>query len=207
MIKLKLGLILIALYALTSCGGSKLPLFDDEPEVVENTTPVDPVSYTPSILPIQKKYADILGIQPSEAKSVKLYQFIDSWEGISYLMGGENRYGIDCSFFSQFLYHDVYGFLIERTAEKQFLSPTTDKFIGQEYLKEGDLLFFNLAGSQYEKISHVGVYIGHGKFVHSTSRRAANGKNGVQISDFNNKHWQKLFVSAGRKSNFGRIKQ
>lgn len=200
--KLQLGLIFIAVLTIISCGGSKMPIFDDEPEVVESTTVV-----TPTILPIQKKYAAVLGVQPEEAKSVKLYRFIDSWEGIRYLMGGENKSGIDCSFFSQFLYHDVYGFLIERTADKQFMSPSTDKFIGQEYLKEGDLLFFNLSGSQYEAVTHVGVYIGHGKFVHSTSRRAANGKNGVQISDFNNKHWQRLFVSAGRKSNFGRIKK
>jgi len=114
-------------------------------------------------------------------------------------MGGENRSGIDCSFFSQFLYHDVYNSLIERTAEKQFSAPSTDKFIGQEFLEEGDLLFFNLSGSEYERITHVGVYIGHNKFVHSTSRKSPDGQNGVQISNFNDQHWQNLFVAAGRK--------
>ncbi len=196
----KIPLVILPLFILISCGGSKMPIFDDEPVVEEKTT-------VPSILPVQKKYANILGIPVSEANSVKLYNFIDSWEGTRYLMGGENKSGIDCSFFSQFLYHDVYGFLIERTAEKQFISPSTDKFIGQEYLKEGDLLFFNLSGSQYDPITHVGVYIGYDKFVHSTSRKAPNGKNGVQISNFKDKHWQRLFVSAGRKSNFGRIKK
>ncbi|WP_010521172.1 C40 family peptidase [Aquimarina agarivorans] len=194
--KLLFGLCCVLLA--TSCGGAKIPNFDDEPEV-ENKTEFK------GVLPIQKKYASILGIPVSEANSVKLYKFIDSWEGTRYLMGGENKSGIDCSFFSQFLYHDVYGFLIERTADKQFLSPTTDKFIGQEHLNEGDLIFFNLTGSQYDPITHVGVYLTNGKFVHSTSRRAANGKNGVQISDLQNKHWQKLFVSAGRKVNLEQI--
>lgn len=202
--------ILLGLLAfLNSCGGSKIPNFyddEEEKEVVkeepESKTEVKTVKTqtAPQILPIQRKYASILGIAPNEAKSIALYNFIDSWEGTTYLMGGENRRGIDCSFFSQFLYHDVYNTLIERTADKQFLSPSTDKFIGQEYLEEGDLLFFNLSGSQYETISHVGVYIGNGMFVHSTSRKAKNGRNGVQISYLNDDHWQRLFVSAGRKS-------
>ncbi|WP_062061864.1 C40 family peptidase [Aquimarina longa] len=151
------------------------------------------------ILPIQKKYGNILGVAPEKVKNIPLYKFIDSWMGTPYRMGGETRKGIDCSFFTQFLYHDVYGGLIERTAEKQYMAPDTDKFIGQEFLKQGDLLFFNLQGSQHHPITHVGVYLGHGQFVHSTSKRSNMGGNGVQISNFNDNHWQKLFVAAGRK--------
>jgi len=204
-------LFFVVLILHTSCGGSKIPNFSDELETYEEIVNTkDDISkrlkkkekeedITIQILPIQKKYAGILGISPQEAKSIKLYEFIDSWEGTTYRMGGENRSGIDCSFFSQFLYHDVYNSLIERTAEKQFSAPSTDKFIGQEFLEEGDLLFFNLSGSEYERITHVGVYIGHNKFVHSTSRKSPDGNNGVQISNFNDQHWQDLFVAAGRK--------
>lgn len=176
---------------LLACGGSNIPNFKEDTLIKTSR---------PKVLPIQKKYAAILGIPENEAKSVKLYRFIDSWMGTTYKMGGENKAGIDCSFFSQFLYHDVYNTLIERTAEKQYLAPNSDKFIGQEYIKEGDLLFFNLSGSPYEKITHVGVYIGHNKFVHSTSRKTKEGHNGVQISDFKDPHWQKLFVAAARKT-------
>ena len=130
-----------------------------------------------TILPIQKKYGEILGIAPQNVKNIQLYSFIDNWENTPYRMGGETKRGIDCSFFTQFLYHDVYNSLIERTAEKQYMAPDTDKFIGQEFLKQGDLLFFNLTGSQYHKITHVGVYLGHDKFVHSTARKASNGNN------------------------------
>ncbi len=184
MIKLNLNII-ISLLLLTSCGGSKIPDFGNS---------VD------EELRVQKKYAAILGIPPAEATSIKLYQFIDAWEGTTYKLGGENKSGVDCSFFSQFLYHDVYNILIERTAEKQFAASSTNKFIGQEYLKEGDLLFFNANGSQYEQITHVGVYIDNNRFVHSTSRRTRNGNNGVQISNLKDPHWQRLFVSAGRKA-------
>ncbi len=200
--KQKFSLIIVSLL-LFSCGGSRIPDFGYEPEVIDKAKELTQKKSTEkdsqAILPIQRKYAEILGITPEQANSVKLYNFIDSWEGTTYQMGGENRAGIDCSFFSQFLYHDVYNSLIERTAEKQFASPSTDKFVGQEHLIEGDLLFFNLSGSQYERITHVGVYIGHGMFVHSTSRRAKNGINGVQISNLTDRHWQNLFVAAGRK--------
>ncbi len=152
------------------------------------------------ILPIQEKYGAIIGVTPEKVKPVVLYEFIDSWMGTPYKMGGETKKGIDCSFFAQFLFHDVYGSLIERTAEKQFMAPSTDKFIGQEYLRQGDLLFFNPNGSQYYAITHVGVYLGHGKFVHSSSNRTASGSNGVQISNFKDKRWQDMFVAAGRKS-------
>ena len=152
------------------------------------------------ILPIQTKYSEILDVPPEKIENITLYRFIDQWDEAPYLLGGETKRGIDCSYFTQFLYHDVYGNLIERTAEKQYTAKSTDKFLGQEYLKEGDLLFFNAQGSQYARITHVGVYLGFGKFVHSTARRDAYGKNGVQISDFTEEYWQRMFVAAGRKT-------
>lgn len=182
---------------LASCGGAKkAALFalaqakKDSLELAQRNT----------ISPIQKKYGTILGITPKEVENVPLFKFIDDWMDTPYRMGGETKEGIDCSFFSQYLFHDVYGNLIERTAQKQYNAQDTDKFIGQEYLKQGDLLFFNEKGSEFLPITHVGVYLGHDKFVHSTARRStASGRNGVQISDFSKQHWQKMFVAAGRK--------
>ncbi len=155
------------------------------------------------ILPIQKKYGAKLGVPPESIANIPLYKFIDSWMGTPYKLGGETKKGIDCSFFTQFLYHDVYNNLIERTAEKQYMAPSTDKFIGQEFLREGDLLFFNKTGSQREPISHVGIYLGNNHFVHSTARASSEGFNGVQISNFKEAYWQKIFVAAGRKPKTG----
>ncbi len=149
--------------------------------------------------PIQKKYAAILDVEPEQVKNIKLYSFIDKWMDTPYKMGGENKQGIDCSFFSQHLYHEVYDHLIERTAQRQFKAKNTNRFLGQEFLEEGDLLFFNLEGSYAYMITHVGIYLGNDKFVHSTARKSNSGKNGVQISTLSSNHWQKLFVAAGRK--------
>lgn len=154
--------------------------------------------------PSQKKYAAILEVSPDRVNNQSLYEFIEEWEDTPYLMGGETKRGIDCSFFMQILFHKVYDNLIERTAEKQYTAKDTDKFLGQEFLKEGDLLFFNLQGSDQQEVTHVGMYLANDKFVHSTSRKDRFGKNGVQISDLKDHHWQRLFVAAGRKPIFAK---
>ncbi len=155
-----------------------------------------------AILPIQKKYAAILGIPPIQVDNIPLFEFIDDWMNTPYKLGGETKQGIDCSFFTQYVFHDVYGNLIERTAQKQFDAPDTNKFKGQHNLKQGDLIFFNSSGSEFDDITHVGFYLGNDKFVHSTSRRASSGRNGVQISNLKKHPWKKMFVAAGKKPKF-----
>ncbi len=211
MMKLHILSVFLLSLLFVNCGGSKLPDFleaeaEAQKKLEEAKAAQDKIAELngeKSALEdayVQKKYSDIIGTAPENIENIKLYQFIDSWMETPYLMGGENRKGIDCSFFSQFLYHDVYDSLIERTAEKQYSAKSTAKFTGLEYLEEGDLLFFNLTGSVYAPITHVGVYLQNGKFVHSTSRRTPKGNNGVQIGNIYDRHWQRLFVAAGRKA-------
>ncbi|GHC57580.1 NlpC/P60 family protein [Ulvibacter litoralis] len=171
---------------------------DATPAANTSTTPtVDPNIVTP----LQVKYAGILGVTPEEITNIPLYEFIDEWMGIPYLMGGATKDGIDCSSFSQRLFTTVNGQYIERTAQKQFDSNYTDKFQGKEFLKEGDLLFFKGVGDYSNDISHVGVYLGNMKFVNATSRRGTSGVSGVKISDLSEPFWTSRFVSAGRRIN------
>ena len=58
-------------------------------------------------------------------------------------------------------------------------------------LRAGDLLFF---GASAEKITHTGMYIGHGKFIHDTT----HDHPGVQISRLADPHWAKLLVACRR---------
>ncbi|GAA0873411.1 NlpC/P60 family protein [Gangjinia marincola] len=180
------AILLVVLLTLTACP-SKDVVIPQFPEPKE------------TVLPIQRKYGTILNIEPKKIEPIALFEFIDEWINTPYKMGGETKEGIDCSFFTQYLYHDVYKNLIERTAQKQFDAPDTDKFLGQEFIEQGDLLFFNPSGSDKRRITHVGVYLGNDRFVHSTSRKGESGKNGVQISNFQDKHWQKMFVAAAKK--------
>ncbi|MFD0862847.1 C40 family peptidase [Sungkyunkwania multivorans] len=191
----KPAILFIIIVALASCGGSKKALTEALEQQRRDSIALAKKN---KIHPIQKKYASILNVRPEKISNIKLFEFIDGWMNTPYKLGGEDKSGIDCSFFVQYIYHDVYDVLIERTAEKQFNAPDTDRFKGQKYLRQGDLIFFNPQGSEFAPITHVGFYLGNNKFVHSTARRETTGP-GVKISNLKDPYWQRLFVSAGRK--------
>lgn len=156
------------------------------------------VNIVAAVSEIQLKYAKILAMEPSEIEDTKLYEFIDKWIGITYLLGGETKDGIDCSSFTQRLFTGVYSKYIERTADKQFGSRFNDKFKDKNYLAEGDLIFFS-SFKDPTTVSHVGVYLQNNKFVHSTASRSKTGLTGVQISDLADPKWAKRFVAAGKR--------
>jgi len=149
---------------------------------------------------IKMKYAQITGTSIEEITNDELYEFVDDWMETPYRMGGESKSGIDCSFFAQTLYMNVYGSLIERTAERQCNSESITKFRGYDYLKEGDLIFFRGQGDNYNSIVHVGVYLKNNKFVHATANKERTGKGGVKISDLTDAFWTNRFYCAGRRA-------
>ncbi len=119
--------------------------------------------------------------------NMPLYAFIDDWYGIPYRFGGTTRKGIDCSAFSRQLYQDVYSKSLLRTSVEQFNS---SDFIGnQSQLKEGDLVFFKIRS---KNISHVGVYLSEGKFVHASRSK------GIVISNLSDSYWSRYYVGGGR---------
>ncbi len=84
--------------------------------------------------------------------------------GIPYQWGGNNVVeGMDCSGFVRAVYN-LCGVNIPRSSKDQF---KVGESIGREDLKDGDLVFF---GSSEEAISHVGIYVGGGRFVHAPRR-------------------------------------
>jgi lipoprotein Spr len=121
------------------------------------------------------------------AKNQDLAAFIKEWYGVPYQYGGTSKNGIDCSAFVRELYEDVYNTHLLRTAFEQF-SASTPIFNKQD-LEEGDLVFFKIHSRH---ISHVGVYLSGGKFVHASS------SSGVMISDLGNRYWTRYYAGAGR---------
>ena len=116
-----------------------------------------------------------------------LNSFISQWYGVPYLYGGTTKLGIDCSAFVQRLYEKVYQTDLVRTANQQFSSSL---YISDwSKLNEGDLVFFKIRSSA---ISHVGVYLGEGKFVHASRTK------GVMISNLNENYWGKYYVGGGK---------
>ncbi len=109
--------------------------------------------------------------------------------GITYTWGGRSSFGFDCSGFTQMLVRSR-GINMPRDADLQAAwSGVTP--VERKHLKPGDLLFF---GKSPDHITHTGMYIGKGQFIHGTT----NGHPGVQISRLNNQPWTGLLVAVRR---------
>lgn len=108
--------------------------------------------------------------------------------GIPYLRGGNSaETGFDCSGFVRAIYKDTIGLILPRSADQQ--ANATQK-IDKSELKPGDLVFFN---TMKRTFSHVGIYLGEGKFIHSPRSGAT-----VRIEDMRIPYWNVRFDGARR---------
>ena len=84
--------------------------------------------------------------------------------GFPYLWAGMSPKGMDCSGFVRavLFLHDI---IIPRDASQQ--APKGERIIGTKDLIPGDLLFFGRKDTAAPRVSHVGIYIGEGRFIHS----------------------------------------
>ena len=108
--------------------------------------------------------------------------------GVPYKRGGSSiETGLDCSGFVRSLYEQTAGLLLPRSAAQQ--AAATQK-IDRTELKPGDLVFFN---TMRRAFSHVGVYLGNGKFIHSPKPGAE-----VRVEDMGIAYWARRFDGARR---------
>ena len=107
--------------------------------------------------------------------------------GVPYRRGGTGLQGFDCSGFVQAMYENTLGLVLPHNAKAQ--AAATEK-IDKTELQPGDLVFFNTLRRAF---SHVGIYIGEGKFIHSPR---AGGE--VRIEDMRDSYWVKRFNGARR---------
>lgn len=119
-------------------------------------------------------------------KGLAIYNFAHGFIGAPYRYGGEDPSGFDCSGLVQYT-HQNFGINIPRTANDQFKSAYK---ISRAELKPGDVIFFRF---NRRNISHVGIYAGHGKFIHAPS----TGKR-VTISSLSEPYWQRRVAKTGR---------
>jgi cell wall-associated NlpC family hydrolase len=115
-----------------------------------------------------------------------------SWRGVRYRYGSASRSGTDCSGFTSQLYRTV-GVSLPRTSRAQ---AQVGQRVGKGSLKSGDLVFFRT--SRGNRISHVGIYQGNGKFIH-----ASNPRGGVMVSSLSDGYYSKRFVTARRVASGG----
>jgi cell wall-associated NlpC family hydrolase len=108
--------------------------------------------------------------------------------GVPYRRGGNTaETGFDCSGFVKAMYEQTVGLILPRRAEQQAAS--TQK-IERSELQPGDLVFFN---TMRRAFSHVGIYVGEGKFIHSPKPGAE-----VRVEDMGVSYWNRRFDGARR---------
>ena len=106
--------------------------------------------------------------------------------GKPYRYGGHSPSGFDCSGLVYYSYTHA-GIAVPRTTRSQLSAGVP---VAEKSLRIGDLVFFDQEG---RKFSHVGIYIGNGRFVHAPS----SGKH-VRIDSLGQRYWRKHFVAARR---------
>ena len=108
--------------------------------------------------------------------------------GVRYKFGGSTPdTGLDCSGLVQYVFQQVTGVTLPRTAKE--MSRLGDK-VAMAELAPGDLVFFNTRRFAF---SHVGIYLGDNRFIHAPRR----GRE-VEIAEIDRRYWQARFDGARR---------
>jgi len=118
-----------------------------------------------------------------------MWQYIQEFLGpppTPYRWGGTSKSGIDCSGLVKRIF-ELQGIYLPRTSWQQY--QVSRPVNGN--LQFGDLVFFSKYGPAYQ-VTHVGIYIGGDKFVHSSA------SNGVMISSLNKRYYRLRFKGAKR---------
>ncbi|MDR2875157.1 MAG: C40 family peptidase [Methylobacillus sp.] len=111
-----------------------------------------------------------------------------SLTGVKYKYGGTSpETGLDCSGFVRYVFQQAANLSLPRSARA---ISQVGQNVPQDQLQPGDLVFFNTLKSAF---SHVGIYLGDGKFVHAPS---SGGK--VHVADMNDRYWSKRYNGARR---------
>ena len=108
-----------------------------------------------------------------------------SWAGTPYRLGGDDRYGVDCSALVQNIFRNSFRLSLPRTTTGQV---NQGRPVKKAQLHAGDLVFFRPPGPY----KHVGIYVGDGYFLHASTSQ------GVKLSRLDNRYWQRYYWQSRR---------
>jgi cell wall-associated NlpC family hydrolase len=127
------------------------------------------------------------GFLPDEKDRQHLVRVASGFLGLKYNRGGSTSNGVDCSAFVQKVFR-LFGIALPRTAREQF---QVGYKVAREALDIGDLVFFKR--SKATRPTHVGIYIGDGRFIHTSLR-----KQRVHIDNLDSHYFAARFIGAKR---------
>jgi cell wall-associated NlpC family hydrolase len=129
-------------------------------------------------------------LRQAKERSSDLLLSAMSFLGVAYRPGGNSsEAGFDCSGFTRVVFENSLGLVLPRRAEQQAQSSALQAVKADE-LAPGDLVFFNTLRRAF---SHVGIYMGEGKFIHAPRSGAE-----VRIEDMRLPYWSQRFDGARR---------
>ncbi len=122
------------------------------------------------------------------SRSAEIIDYAKRFLGVKYVWGGTTSKGFDCSGYVQYVFNH-FDISLSRTSAAQAKNGTAVK---KADLLPGDLVFFDTDGGK-NRINHVGIYIGGGKMIHSSSQHK-----GVVISAIDSGFYSKTYMTARR---------
>lgn len=169
------SLSLLILIIFSSCGSRKqsAKLYDPR-EVAEISKKLQ--------IPLSNK-------DKEDDKNIPLYAETSLWLGAPYRYGGMTKRGTDCSGFTMQVFQKVYGIRLPRST--QGLAKAKYKSVAKRNLYAGDIILF-ATGKNKRTISHAGIYLKNGKFIHASSSK------GVTINHIDDNYYKKTWVKAIR---------
>jgi cell wall-associated NlpC family hydrolase len=145
------------------------------------------IAYADEVVPAS---SDISNEVSANSPMTEMLMTAISLIGVNYKYGGNTPdKGFDCSGFVRHLFASTLSIELPRSSMAMAKSPRS-KNIDRNALNPGDLVFYNTRKRPY---SHVGIYIGEGRFIHAPSR----GKS-VEIVEMHERYWAKRFNGARR---------
>lgn len=153
------------------------------------------MSLTPTTAQAEDSLANLISnvtnTSQTSDKASSLIAKAKNFIGLPYRFGGTSpTSGFDCSGFMQYVYKETANITLPRTSGS--MAQVGSK-VSRDELQAGDMVFFSHSGG---RISHVGMYIGEGRFIHSPS----TGKT-ISITSLNSGYWANKFVTARRVIN------
>jgi cell wall-associated NlpC family hydrolase len=179
-----------------ACGAACVLALLAAPAHASPDAPLDPISRflvdggfveaTPSVrAPAEPTLVEQVRDQASDMVLSAMY-----FLGVRYRRGGASAdVGFDCSGFTRHVFERSAGFVLPRRVDEQATAPGLAP-VKRDELKPGDLVFFNTLKRTF---SHVGIYVGDGKFIHAPRTGAR-----VRVEDMRYPYWSKRYTGARR---------